>query len=465
MSHVCLSIPVWPTVAASSAELSGAKSVEQAEATGTSALLPVLPALLAHAPRVVIGNDRLVWADARGLHAPTIAARLLDVLDAHGIGARAGTAVTPVAASIAARHGSSDGGGRITTVRAGEDRAFIAAFSLDVLDPDPRLANLLDGLGVESCGQLAALSAESVEIRLGHEGMALWKRARADDDRHLFTTPVRSLPSASLEWTEYALRESERLLFVINSLLGSVCDALVGRGERALELALVFTLLDRSHPMYRIRSSRPSGDRIRWLRLLRAELERITLTDLVTGISLRVESVTGNDGAQGDLFDRGFASAGAVEATLAQLADDYGDPAVTPQVSGHPLADRRTEWTALDPSSVVTRAPRAGSGEQSSTPQLTLQLLESPRPIAVVTAARRDVEVPLRYRDDGRWHQLVDVAGPDRVSGGQWEQRGGYAREYFRGVREDGMMVWIYEGGGRREEGGKKEWFLHGWWD
>ena len=454
MSHVCLSIPVWPTVAASSAEqLSGAKSVEQAEAAGTSALLPLLPELLAHTPRVVIGDDKLVWADARGLHAPTLAAQLLDVLDARGIGARAGAAVSPIAASVAARHGTRSD--RVTSVRAGEDRAFIATFPLDVLDPDPRLANLLDGLGVETCGQLAELTAESVEIRLGAEGVELWRRARADDSRRLFNTPVRSLPSASVEWSEYALRESERLLFVINSLLASVCDALLSRGERALELALVFSLSDKSRPMYRIRSSRPSGDRTRWLRLLRAELERIKLTDLVTGIALRVETVTGNDGAQGDLFDRGFASAGAVEATLAQLADDHGDPVVTPRVSQHPLADRRVEWAAVEPSAVVTRASRVGTGEKSSAPQLTLQLLESPRPISVVTAPRRDVEVPLRYRDDGRWHRLVDVAGPDRVSGGQWEQS--YAREYFRGVREDGMMVWVYRA--------TDDWFLHGWWD
>lgn len=463
MSHVCLSIPAWPTVAASGAEQSsGAESVEQAEAAGTSALLPLLPELLAHTPRVVIGEDggELVWADARGLHAPTLAAQLLDVLDARGIGGgRAGAAVSPIAAAVAARHGVM--GDRITSVRAGDDRAFIATFPLDVLDPDPRLANLLDGLGLETCGQLAELTAESVEIRLGAEGVELWKRARADDTRRLFTVPVRSLPSASVEWSEYALRESERLLFVINSLLASVCDALTARGERALELALVFSLSDKSRPMYRIRSSRPSGDRTRWLRLLRAELERIKLTDLVTGIALRVESVTGNDGAQGDLFDRGFASAGAVEATLAQLADDHGDPVVTPRVSQHPLADRRVEWTAMEPSAVVTRAPRVGSGEKSSAPQLTLQLLESPRPIAVVTAPRRDVQVPLRYRDAGRWFYLVDVAGPDRVSGGQWEQS--YAREYFRGVREDGMMVWVYKS--QSSEPKAESWFLHGWWD
>ena len=61
------------------------------------------------------------------------------------------------------------------------------------------------------------------------------------------------------------------------------------------------------------------------------------------------------------------------------------------------------------------------------------------QPILVDTATRRDHEVPIRYRDDDGWHDLVDVAGPDRVSGGEWESA--FAREYFKCVREDGMLV------------------------
>ena len=44
-----------------------------------------------------------------------------------------------------------------------------------------------------------------------------------------------------------------------------------------------------------------------------------------------------------------------------------------------------------------------------------------------------------RYRERrGRWRALVEAAGPDRLSGGHWE--GGYAREYFRCVAEDGAL-------------------------
>jgi len=55
---------------------------------------------------------------------------------------------------------------------------------------------------------------------------------------------------------------------------------------------------------------------------------------------------------------------------------------------------------------------------------------------------------------------FIEVAGPDRVSGGQWKNGGPYSREYFRCVREDGMMVWLYRGSQQTTD-----WHLHGWWD
>jgi protein ImuB len=62
----------------------------------------------------------------------------------------------------------------------------------------------------------------------------------------------------------------------------------------------------------------------------------------------------------------------------------------------------------------------------------------------------------VRYRDR-RWVRVRTAAGPDRVSGGQWED--GYAREYFRALGEDGTLVWLFRDG---VDGG---WYLHGWWD
>jgi impB/mucB/samB family protein len=429
MSYVCLWSPSWPTGADFPADL--------------------VASLLLHAPRVAVGERNLVWGDARGLHGSQLAEHMLRVAGDYGYeDAHAGVAMTPVAAEVAATQSTT----QLVVVKLGQDRQFIAPYALHVLSPSDELAALLKGLGIETCGALATLDAEAIEVRLGLDGVRLWQRARADDERWLFKLPLRSLPSASVEWVEYGLKDPERLLFVINSLAGTVCTSLVERGERAREMALVFSLGNRTQRTHVIRSSRPSAEQKRWMRLVREALDTITLPDAVMGVTLRVESVTGNGGAQGDLFDRGFASAPAVEDAVIQLTDDQGDVVVVPENSEHPLLEQRTKWTAR-----TSRASRPTIRDPK--PALTLQLLPSPKVVTVDTESRRDHEVPVRYLDGNEWHDIVEAAGPDRVSGGHWSSA--YAREYFRCVREDGMMVWLFRGSQQQT----KDWFLHGWWD
>jgi hypothetical protein len=442
MSYVCLWSPSWPTGADFPADL--------------------VAGLLSVSPRVAVGERGLVWGDGRGLVGSLLADQMLRAAADYGFDdAHAGVAVSPVAAEVAATESTTP----VVVVRPGQERAFIAPYPLRVLSPDERLEPLLKGLGIETCGAFAALDAEAIEVRLGAEGMKLWHRARADDERWLFRVPLRAFPNASLEWVEYGLKDPERLLFVINSLAGTVCTELVARGERAREMSLVFALGNRTHRTHLIRSSRPSAEQKRWMRLVREALDTITLPDAVMGVTLRVESVTGNNGAQGDLFDRGFASAPAVEGAIIQLTDDQGDVVVTPDNSEHPLLELRTTWRTRAPSDddggttyLPTNAPPTAR-QTTDTPALTLQLLPTPKTVTVDTTARRDHVVPVRYLDDNEWHDIVEVAGPDRVSGGQWSDA--YSREYFRCVREDGMMVWLFRGAQQQSA----DWFLQGWWD
>jgi impB/mucB/samB family C-terminal domain len=448
MSYVCLWSPSWPTGAGFPAEL--------------------IADLLVHAPRVSVGAQGRVWADARGLDAHALAVALLDVAQRHGFAnVRAGAATTAIAAELAATR--SDAPVPFTVVAPGHDRAFVAPFPVDVLAPSTLLANALDGIGVETLGALAALDASHVETRMGAEGVRLWKLARADDPRLLFACPDRQLPSTTVEWVDYALRDAGRLLFVVNAQATTVCDALVADGQRARELALVFALADRTDLTQRVRSARPTASQQAWMRLIRSALERVTLPDAVTAVTLRVESAIGNDGVQGDLFDKGFASAPQVERTVSQLMDDQGDVVLTPRNSAHPLVDVRTAWTREDPAVAARSGERGVAKAQSGakpTPRLTLQLVTPPRAVAVKTAARRDHLVPVQYRDGGTSYVIVDVAGPERVSGGQWEEGGPYAREYFRCVREDGMLVWLYRDAATAGLSVcPSAWYFHGWWD
>jgi hypothetical protein len=402
----------------------------------------------------MIGSKGIVWADARGLNAESLARDLVEVYHEKGVEkVRAGISIVPICSEVAALHGR----GGLINVPAGAERDYLARFPIGVLEPSLALSSLLDGIGVECCADLARLDLESIEVRFGAEGARLWRLSRADDSRRIFTSVPRSLPSASLDWVDYTLKDPERLVFIINALVGNITTELTSRGQCAREMMMSFSLANQETFEHLVRPARSTASHKAWMRLIRTHLERITLPDGVVGITMRVEAVTGEVERQGDIFDRGFATARAAEETIAQLLDDQGSVVVTPRNTQHPLIDRRTEWVSQEPAQASARIQlRERVVKATAAPRLTLQLLPEPRRIAVTTRRRRDHLMPVQYRDK-EWTTLVSAAGPDRVSGGQWTAP--YAREYFRCVTDDGMMVWLYR------DARDDQWYLHGWWD
>ncbi len=433
MTCVCLSSFGTPTGAASAADLA--------------------PLLLTHAPRVRVDGQRLIWADARGLQVRSLAETLLCVLRAQGCAApRAGVSHAPIAAMVASCFG--DPAAAIVAVPPGGERGYLAPFPVEVLDPAPDIASLLDGVGIERCGELADLAREDVEVRFGPEAVALWRLARADDRRLLFRPAPRALPHAALEWTDYELRDIERLLFVINRLAGSVTGALRELGQGAREFTLTFMLARGGVVEHPFHPSRATAAQRTWIRLIRHALERERLPDLVSGIALRVDAVFPSESVQGDLLDRGFATAREAEAAMARVLDQ-GATLVSPTNTRHPLLRRRTQWRAQE-SALVWARPQPGPGDVE--PELVLHLLLEPAPVEVETVDRRGFTAPVRYRDREGWHELVAAAGPDCVSGGRWEGETAYAWELYCCVRADGELVQL----GRDVRYGK--WVVQGWW-
>ena len=485
MSFISLWSPAWRTVADGQANpsLGVAGSLYQ-PAAGPE----IAATLLARAPRVATGKTGergVIWADARGFSThgkAALAAELVAMLERRGIvDVRAGEADTHIAAELAAVHGT-DSARQLIVVPPGTDRAYVALFPLRALEPDPRLRPLLFGIGVATCGELAALDRESVEVRLGATAVPLWKLARADDNRLIFSPVPPEAPHASLDWVEYALKDPLRLLFVLNNLIERVCTTLIATGEGARELTIEFALTNKQVHVEVVRASRPTANRRTWVRLTRTRVEQLKLHAAVTGITLHASKIAEREAPQGDLFDKGLASSQATEDAVARLIEDQGEVVVAPQNSAHPLLDERTTWAPRLPTQSVrlTTIPQAVRERvQPVKPQLLLQLAPSPLSITVETAPRRDFLVPVRYRDANGWHEVVNVAGPERVSGRHWDGDTAYAREYFRCVTKEGVLVWLFrnahERKSRREPGRTRErapgpssggqWFLHGWWD
>jgi len=377
--------------------------------------------LLAVSPRVAVDADDCVWLDTRGLDAATVARAACERLE---IRVGCGVSVVPVVAWVAA--GVSDD---VHVIEQGEEAAFIARQPLDALEPDDRLRTLLVGVGVETCGELAALAREAVEVRFGAEAVDLWRRARAEDDRILFGALVPERPRASLDFVDYVVSDPERLAFTVNALLGRLCDELVARGLHARALQLMLSLANGSEWRRTLRAARPTASRSAWLRLVRSLLEKLTVPDSIAGIALEVGATEPARAVQGDLFDAGFATAAAVEAAVARLLESIGGVVYEPDANAHPLAEKRTVLEPVPLAMVAERRVKegdaGGSRAASHTPpkgaasssrvstaraadaiatdafagradQLTLQLLSAPKPIQVETERRRDHEAPVR---------------------------------------------------------------------
>lgn len=446
----------------------------------------LVAALLALVPHVALGEEdaegRLLWLDARGLPARRIAAAAAGAARERGFaGARAGVARSAVVAGIAARHGTAT----VTAIRRGAEPRYLAPHPLHVLvrTPgwSPKLAAALADVGVETLGDLAALGADAVEVRFGAEGTALRRLARGEDARRLFSPVRRPLPDASVEWLEYEVRDAARLLFVANGLVERICEELRSWGETARTMTLRLPLAGGGVVERRLRGARATADRATWIRLLRAELERLALPDGAMGIALRVDAVHELDTPQGDLFDHGFQSAAAAESTIARLADDEMGVAVRLASSAHPLPERRLRWRPLEFREVTATVRRHvlpngrpgaavdGPAPPAAAPAaLALRLLPEPRRVVVTTTRRRGDAMPVRYRErlaDGarapRGLPLVEIraaAGPDRVRAGD-EEGVPVSREYWTCLTDEALVL-LFRSGAAEED-----WFLQGWWD
>ena len=452
MTFVALLIPDWPTGAAAN---------------------DLLAQLLSVAPRAAITPDKgLAWLDARGLDPAALVERARDALAEIGVtDVRAGAARVPIVAEIIAHTsaGSNTRSGGLwfasePTPASGvslpvlAERTYLAPLQLDVLKPASKLMSMFASVGLVNCGDLARLTRESVEVRFGRDGLTLWKLARADDPRPIFSARPRELPTASLDWTEFSTTDLEQLVFVLHSLLKTVCDAIAIDGVGARSLTLTLSLEDRTTIVQAVGAARSTAQRTTWLRLMRRALERITLPDRVTGIAVQVDAVGAPAVRQGDLFDLGFASAHAAESAVAHVLDLQGDAVVAAIHGANPLPERRAKWVVDE-----LAEQRNESGQRlkpllgAATPTLHPMLFPAPREVTVVTQSRRGFASPVRYTDNGVPNPLKESLGPHCLSGDRWTER--VAREYHQGVRADGVVVLLYR------DALTNQWYLAGWWD
>jgi protein ImuB len=463
----CIRIPASPTA--------GPGPDERAALAG---------ALLAAAPRVVPvrGHPLAFWADAGGMErrggdAATARALLEAARGAGQARARVGIAGSCVAAAAATRAGGSPW----RVVGPGADAAFLARRTLAVLPMPDGLRDALTLLGLERCGELAALAAADVELRFGREGVAAWRLARGDDPRWPFRPAPPGQARAEAEF-EPPLESAEPLRFVLGGLVASVSAALAERQRIPAALRLVLRLDGGGVDERPLRPARPTADPRVLGDLCRRALEERTLPAPVAGVALEACEEAAPRADQLDAFRAPAPDPAALHGGLLPVFARWGEGALSRAVPhGAHLPGEHAAWQALgaagiapfaaaEPPAEGDEAGRDGKREAPAAGALGMCLRRFAQPLtARVWTGPEGRPVRLEVQGGtvasvrnpgvgfppGVWK--TRAAGPERISGAWWARA--TAREYWMLECDDGRLGLVYR------DASCGGWYLEGWYD
>jgi len=432
-------------------------------------------ALLAVAPRVTplsATSEMEVplggWADVSGmdLHGgdAILAKALLQAARNAGFDrARVGVAGSCVAAALATRVS----GTAWRVIPPGGDALFVSRRALKLLPMDDGLRQNLKLLGLRSCGELASIPASEVELRLGVEGIRVWRLARAEDPRWPFRPAPPSEILAEVEM-DAPVETVEPLRFLVRGLLASVLEQLARRQRIPAGLRLMLLLEGGTTRSLRIRPARPTSDERVLNELCWRALEGTSLDQPVRGLRLEGVEEGASRADQLDIFRAPAPDPAAVHTALLPLLARWGEGALSrASTRGAHLPAEAVVWEAwgergvlqiADPetssSGAFTGEPQRTSSQEAVLP-LRLRRLPRPDPLVVeMDAAGRPLSI---HPKDRRTPLPVRAEGPERLSGRWWGS--GYAREYWLAEGADGQLRLLYQ------DARSGEWMLEGWYD
>ncbi len=413
-------------------------------------------------------------------------------LAARGLHARAAIADTPAASWAAARHTSELAAAagppasrehgrwlnrqqRYVVVPPARQQQLLAGLPLRALRLPAEVAESLAEVGVEAIGQLLRLSRASLRQRfdrsvtlrlaafLGDLAEPLQPPAEADlpTASHTFELPVHSRDLAA-----------DDLPTLCADLVAACLRPLAaeGKGVGGLQVRLEGGS-SRPPTVVDVGLFRPVAAADHLVELIMLRLSRTQLPRELAAVTVAVVAAAPLPCRQRLLFDQTGAAGGQAEpqaglqaaALLDRLASRLGRAAV---VEPRLLTDAQPEaaWAAVPIAGVagLPRARTAASRAAGRRPAATSPaggscrptfVLPRPHPLEVLAVAPEGP--PVRFRWQGRLHDVARVRGPERIETAWW--RGPTVRrDYYIVETGNGGRFWLFRGLRRQT------WFLHG---
>ncbi|HUT99915.1 MAG TPA: hypothetical protein VM425_00595 [Myxococcota bacterium] len=358
-----------------------------------------------------------------------------------GLPARVGIGASRLVAELAARTTDS-----VQIVPRGEERSFLDPLPLSLLHVPEPLAAALRRFGIECFAELAALPPRGLGLRLGYEGLRLWREARGEETAPLVSErpPERIVEEGECD----LLCRIEPLLMVLQSLCVRLAARLSVRGLVACGLFLGLDLDPVGKDERRLGLASPCRDVRAWIGVARLSLEESPPPAPVT--SLRIEAdVLPERRAQLDLFEPRVQAATGLDDALARLAALSGEDRVG---SPRALDSHRPGAFALEPFKIAAGGKVRGAQESQAQNSGPFVLAVRPAEEARVAHSRGH---PVSLASRSFHGRVVRLAGPWRFDSGWWRDDP-LGRDYYEMELTGGDVFRVFFDHGRRR------WFVDG---
>lgn len=347
-----------------------------------------------------------------------------------GLAVRVGIAADKTTARVAAR------AGEVTVIAPGREPAFLAPLPVELLAPSADTLATLRRWGVRTIGELEALPAGGVAVRLGAEGAELARVARGQADTPLMPVAEPLVFEEGIDF-DWPVENVEPLLFVLRRLLENLTARLGCRALASGDLGLTLKLSPRGRDVRTVPVAAPTRDVGTLLSLVRLALETAPPGHPVEGLVVRTAPARTRP-AQLSFFEPAGPSPDKLASTIARLQALVGDSRVgAPVVLDRHLPDAFT-LERFDGPRVRPSAIRHRPFAEDEARALALHALRPP-----VDADARLDRGELRYlAGQGIGGQVLAAAGPFRVRDGWWHLP--ITRDYYDVHLSDGAIYRVF---------------------
>jgi nucleotidyltransferase/DNA polymerase involved in DNA repair len=210
--------------------------------------------------------------------------------------------------------------GRGRVVLAGSEDIFLAPLDVRLLPVEPEVISRLRLFGLETIGEVGALSLPELQSQFGLAGRRLWQLAHGIDDQPLRPRRHSEPLQASLS-LESPVAGIDMMIAIARQLLSRLQPSLSGRAARELTLQAELTSGRgwEHHVVFR----EPVSEAERLTFLLRSALTNFPPPNAVRSLSLRLGGLTGEIGKQLSLDRKGRLQR-QLEEAIRQLKARYG---------------------------------------------------------------------------------------------------------------------------------------------